>query len=171
MKENELTTQVNYLTGKVNELTGERNTLTGRVNELTAERNSLLGEIGAPARADAALAGTQRSTTGTASRGGATGAHPVTPRKQRRAKFLNRCKYAHRQHVAGSSARHPARYCDGVRTQMATALYASARSSAGRLRHRPRSVNFLKPSRRRDQPVVGSKLILDLDGHFRPRVC
>ncbi len=121
----------------------------------------MLGEIGAPARADAALAGTQRSTTETASRGGATGAHPVTPRKQRRAKFL-----------IAANMRTGSTWLEallGTLPDIATEYELKWRPRFTPLPvHLP--VDFGSPqigqlleAFESDQPVVGSKLILDLD--------
>jgi hypothetical protein len=95
---NELVGQTNYLTEERNALVGQLNVLTdahsalvGRVNELTGERNSLLSEIGVPIAADAAIVHGMHSTTGSAPQqcaANAIGARPVAARKRRRAKFL-----------------------------------------------------------------------------------
>jgi uncharacterized protein YoxC len=88
---NIVTEERNALAGQVNVLTEERNALVGSVNELTGERNSLLSEIGVPIAADATIVHGVRSTTGPAAQQYAANAiagRAVAGGKPRRAKFL-----------------------------------------------------------------------------------
>ena len=88
---NVLTEERNLLAGQVNVLTEERNALVGSVNELTGERNSLRSEIGVPIAADATIMHGVRATAGPAApqcAADAIAAPADAVGKPRRAKFL-----------------------------------------------------------------------------------